>query len=166
MRDLMRQNARHLALGLGLHQQAGVDENEPAGKSKGVDRVVVHDLELERHLRVGVPNQVLTDAVDVLGNDGVADHLRRPLDFVGIRLAEGDLLFERIEVDLAVDIALTDGLDVVLLLLFLLGPVILREEQSRESQDQHDDEKPLASIHDRSSPSAHPAHRLHGPPSL
>ena len=149
----MGQHTRDLALGVRLGEKARVHEDEAAGQSEGVDRVVVHNLEGEGNLRVGVPNKVLTDAVHVLGDHRVADHLGGPYHLVSERLAEGDLFLDGVEVDLAVNVAFADGLNVVFLLLFLLlGFVVLGEQQPRKSKTQSEDEKPLASVHDRPSP--------------
>src|SRR5205085_2392320 len=71
------------------------------------------------NLRVGVEDDVLADAVDVLGDDGVVDELGLVLDLGGELAAERDLLIdpagELRDEDALVDVALADQARVFLL---------------------------------------------------
>ena len=64
---LVSHDAGQFRLFVGVQDEAGVDVEEAAGKGKGVDLVRIDDLDGEGHLAVGVLDDVLADAVDVLG---------------------------------------------------------------------------------------------------
>jgi hypothetical protein len=63
----------------------------------------------------------LAYAVHVLGDDRVIDELGGALNLLGKGLAEGDFVFERIEIDALADIAVADGLNIFLGILGMDG---------------------------------------------
>ena len=67
VRDLMRHHSGQFGFVVGGQDQPRVHVEESAGKRERVQFVGVNDLDGERHLRIGVPHQVLAHAVDVLG---------------------------------------------------------------------------------------------------
>ena len=113
---LVRHDAGELGLFVRGQDQAGVDVEEAAGQGHGVDLVGVDHLDGEGDLAVGVLDDVLADAVDVLDDDGVGDQVRGLLDLHGVLLADADLPVGGVPVAhaAAADVARADGVDVVL----------------------------------------------------
>ena len=70
---LMGHHAGQFGFFVGIQNQPGVDVEEAARQSQGVDLVGVDDLDGERHLAVGVLHDVLADAVHVFRNHRVGD---------------------------------------------------------------------------------------------
>ena len=56
----------------------------------------------------------MADAVHVFGDDGVIDKFGGAFYFLGERFAEGDFVFERIEVHALAYVAVADGVDIFL----------------------------------------------------
>ncbi len=65
-------------------------------------------------MRVRIADEILADAVDVLVDDRVVDELGLALDFGGELFAEGDFAFERVEIYAVADVAVADGVHVLL----------------------------------------------------
>ncbi len=86
----MSHDASHLGFFVSVEDEAGVDVEEAAGQCHGVDLVRIDDLDGERDLAVGVLDDVLADAVDVLFNDGIGDEVGAFLDLIGVGLAHLD----------------------------------------------------------------------------
>ena len=82
MRDLVRHHAGQLGFIVGREDQATVHIEKAAWQRESVDFIIVEDLDGERHAGVGVPYQVLPDAIDVLVDDGISDQSRLLLDFM------------------------------------------------------------------------------------
>ena len=116
--DFVRHHAGQFGFGLGLQDQAGVHEEEAARQREGVHFLGIQHLDGEGNLGVGVADQVLPDAVDVLGDDRVVDDLGLALHFLRQLLAESDLLLQGVEIDALADVAIADFLG-ILLLIFL-----------------------------------------------
>ena len=114
VRDLVRHDAGQFGFGFGLQHQAGVHEEESAGQREGVHLFGIQHLDGEGNLGVGIPDEVLADAIDVLGDDRVVDDLGLALHFLRQLLAESDLLLEGVEVDALADIAIADFFRIVL----------------------------------------------------
>src|SRR5205085_10501865 len=74
-----------------------------------------HAFDGERNLAIRIADDVLTDAVHVLRDDGVVDDLGLPLDILREAFAQRDFLLERIPVEAAADVAIADFLGVLLL---------------------------------------------------
>ena len=94
VRNFVRHNSGHLSFVVGVNQDARVDEEEAARKCEGIDFIAVDHFDGERNFGVGITDQVLADAIHVLGDDGVIDDLRLTFDFLGHLLAEADLFFD------------------------------------------------------------------------
>src|SRR5216683_2926485 len=120
---LVGHDAGELRLLVGGHDEAGVDVEEAAGKSHGVDLVGVDDLDGEGDLAVGVLDDVLADAVDVLDDDGIGDHVGGLLDLHGVGLAVADLPVDGVPVAhaAAADVSGAYGVDVVFATLLDVG---------------------------------------------
>ena len=112
---LVGHDAGELGLFVGGHDEAGVDVEESAGKGHGVDLVGVDDLDGEGDFAVGVLDDVLADAVDVLDDDGVGDQVGGLLDLHGVGLAVANLPVGGVPVADAAsaDVACAYGVDVV-----------------------------------------------------
>ena len=108
VRDFMRHDAGQFGFGFGLQHQPGVHEEEAAGQGERVDFFGIQHLDGEGNLGVGVPHQILADAVDVFGNDRIVDDLGLALHFLRQLFAECDFLFQGVEVDAFADIAIAD----------------------------------------------------------
>ena len=91
--DLMRHDSGQFGLFVSSQNQPRIDVKESAGKRKCVDVVRIDDLDCEGHLRIGIAHQVLAQAVDVLGNYRIVDHLGLSFHLLGNLLAHGNLLF-------------------------------------------------------------------------
>ena len=115
---------------LGAEDQAAIDVEEAAGESESVHFIGVDHFNSEGYFCVGIANKVLTDAIDVFGDDGVVNHFGGAFDFLGERLAEGDFAFEGIEIDALAEIAIANVVDVFLGILgvdgVLLGNRLIR----------------------------------------
>src|SRR5205823_6226608 len=83
---------------------------------KGVDGWILEHFNREWNLRIGVPDEILADAIDILRDDGVVDEFRLALDLLRELLTEGDFLLERIEIDLSADIAVANSVRIFLLI--------------------------------------------------
>ncbi len=120
VRDLVRHHAGQLGFIVSSQNQAGVHVEESAGQSEGVDVVGIHDLDRERHLRIGVAHQVLAHAIDVLGDHRVLNHLRAGLDHHRVLLAHLDVGVDRVPVAQTLagltHFAIADIVDIVLVL--------------------------------------------------
>src|SRR5262249_61020849 len=93
-----------------------IDVEKAARQREGVNLVRVDHLDRERDFRVRVQHDVLSHAVDILGDDWVVNELRVPVNFGGELAAESDLLVYRVEINLAfVDVPLADQLGVFFL---------------------------------------------------
>ena len=141
VRDLVRHHARQFGFVIGFQDQPGIDEEESAGKRKGVDLLGVDHLDRERDLGIGIAHQVLAHAIHILGDDRVVDDLGLALDFLRHLLAERDLLFERIEVHPLAYVAVAD-----LVWVFLL---VLAACAGRRRQDDRQQNKPCFSADSR-----------------
>ncbi len=73
--DFVGHNAGELGFFLGAQDQAAIDIEKPAGKSEGVDFVGIDDFDCKGNTGVGITDEILADAVDVFGDDGVVDQL-------------------------------------------------------------------------------------------
>ena len=81
VRNFVRHHACEFSLVISGQQQTLVDVKETTRQCKRIDFVRVDDFDRERHLRVGVQNDVLTHAIYVLGDHRVVDKLRLAIDF-------------------------------------------------------------------------------------
>ncbi len=113
--DLVGHDARDFGFFIGGHDEAGVDIKEAAGESHGVDLVGVDDLDGEGDFAVGVFDDVLADAVDVLDDDGIGDEVGGLLDLHGVGLAVADLPVGGVPVAHAAtaDVAGSYGVDII-----------------------------------------------------
>ena len=106
--DFVRHHAGHLGFVVGVQQNPGVDEEEPARQREGVDLFRIDHLDGERNFRIRVPHQILANPVHVFGDDRIVDNLGLTLHFLGHLLAQRDLFFDRVEVDALTDVAIAD----------------------------------------------------------
>src|ERR1035437_1175792 len=120
--NLVGHDAGEFGFRFGLEDEARVDEEESAGKGEGVDFLGIQDLDGERHFGVRVADEILPDAVDVFGDDGVVNDLGLALHFLRQLLAECDFLFQGVEVQTFADVAVADFLGIFLLVPRLLVP--------------------------------------------
>ena len=113
--DLVGHDAGKFGFFVGGQDEAGVDVEESAGQRHGVDLVGVDDLDGEGDFAVGVLDDVLADAVDVLDDDGVGDEVGGLLNLHGVLLAVADLPVGGVPVAhaAAADVACAYGVDVV-----------------------------------------------------
>ena len=119
VRNFVRHHAGQFGFVVGSENQTAVDVEESAGKRERVDFVGFDDFDREWNLRVGVPDEILADAVDVFVDRRIVDQLDLAFDFRGQLAAHRDLFFERDEVDAAlVDVAISDVVDIGILRLF------------------------------------------------
>ena len=105
MGNLVSHGAGELILFLSHDDQPGIHKNISAGKRKRVEVVGFDYLEGKRHLRVGIPHQILADTVYIFSNDGVGIELGLPQNFLGKLPAEGNLLFTDSEIQRVIDVA-------------------------------------------------------------
>ncbi len=134
MGNLMRHDASQFRFRFSFQDQSGIHEEEAAGQRKSVDFLGIQHLDSEGHLGVGIPHQVLADAVDVFRNNRVVDYLGVALHRLGQLLAHGDFGIETVEINPAADIAVADGLRIVLLvggLLCIVAEGPYRQETER-----------------------------------
>ncbi len=110
----MRHHAGQLGFIVRFQNESGVHKEESARQCEGIHFFAVDDLDGERNLGIGIPHQVLTYAIDVLGNHRVIDDFSLTLYFRGQLLAQGNLFFERVEVDLTADVPIADLIGVFL----------------------------------------------------
>ena len=130
----MRHDSGQFRLFVSREYDARVHEDEPAREGKGVDAVVFDHLERERHLGVGVPDDILPDAVDELVDDRVLDEPDLTLHLGGQLASERDLFLERREVQVTqslVDVAVPDVVDIG-----VLGLLLFRRDH-RVGRDDH-----------------------------
>src|SRR6266550_132624 len=81
--NLVGHNAGKLRLFHSVQDQAAVHVEEAAGQCEGVDFVGIDHLDGEGNSRIGIANQVLTNAVDVFGDHWIVNEFRGALDFLG-----------------------------------------------------------------------------------
>ena len=116
MGNFVGHDASEFGFRIGLEHEARINEEESAGEGEGVDFFRVQHLDGKGHFGIRVPDEVLPNAVDVLGDDGVVDNLGLALDFLRQLFAECDFLLQRVEVHTLTDVAVADFLGVVLFL--------------------------------------------------
>ena len=132
--NLMRHDAGHFGFFVRGQNQPGVHVEESAGQGHRVDHVGINDLDGERHLRVRVANQILSDAVHVLGNDGIVDQFDLGLDLLGILAPARDLSLNGVPVAYAASathVAVPDCIYVGLAAVMLDLAVILGRQGGR-----------------------------------
>ncbi len=112
--DFVGHDAGEFRLFIGAKNQAAVDVEKSARKREGVDFVGVNDLDGEGNFCVGIAHEILADAIDVFGDDGVVDKFGGAFDFLGELLAETDFVFDGVEINTLTDAAVANGLDVFL----------------------------------------------------
>jgi len=117
----MSHDAGEFRLFLGAQNQTAVDVEKSAGKREGVDFIRVDDLDGEGNSRVGIANQVLANAIDVFGDDGIVYQFRRTFDFLGQRFAEADFALDGLKIYALADVAIADRFDVILTVLGVDG---------------------------------------------
>ena len=71
----MRHDSGELGFLVSSEDQARIHVKEATWQSEGVDVVRVNNLDRKRHLRIGITNYVLSQAIDVLGNNRIIDDL-------------------------------------------------------------------------------------------
>ncbi len=116
VRDLVCHHAGQLGFFVGRQNQPGIYVEESTRQSERIHFVGIDDLDGERYLGVGIPYQVLSDAVDVLRDHRILHHLYARLDLLGVLLAHANLGLQRIPVAhaTAADLAVADGIHVIL----------------------------------------------------
>nr|QST87845.1 hypothetical protein [uncultured organism] len=125
VRDFVGHNAGEFRLFLGAENQAAIDVEKAARESESVDFVGVDDLDGKGHAGIGVADEILADAIDVFGDDGVVNELGGTLDFLGKPLPQGDFALEGVEVHALADVAVANGFDVFLGILGLDSVLLL-----------------------------------------
>ncbi len=90
-------------------QGGGVDVDVAAGERESSDFLGFEEREGNGEGDIGVAGEVLADAVDVFGDDGVFDEPGLLADFLRKLFAEGELFFEAVKIDTAGDFATADG---------------------------------------------------------
>src|SRR5204863_5266923 len=96
--DLMRHHSGKLSFVIGCQDQTCIDEEEATGQSKSIDVLGIDNFDGEWHLGIGVPHQILSKPVDVLGDDRICDELARGFNLLGIVSAHRDLAFDAVPV--------------------------------------------------------------------
>ena len=112
----MRHHAGQFGFLVGGENQPAVDVEKPAGQRERVDFVGINHLDRERNLGVGVPHQVLPDAIHVLIDDRVLHQAGGLLHHHGVLLAHLDFGLGRVPVAQAAsaNVPVADGIHVVL----------------------------------------------------
>ena len=135
--DFVSHHAGQLSFVIGFQKQAGIDEEEPARQGKCVHFFRIQHLDGEGDLGVGVPHQILAHAVDVLRDDRVVDDLALALHFLGQLFAEGDFFLQRVEVHALADIAVSDGVRVLFLVLIFVPSESAGSQQAQRNPNCH-----------------------------
>src|SRR5262249_52737131 len=94
--DLVRHRPGQLGFALGCLDQSRVNKDESPRQGKRVQLLAFYDLEGEGDGRVGVADQILAQAVDVLADDRVVEQLALFANLLGQLAAHGDLFLDRI----------------------------------------------------------------------
>src|SRR5437016_7508016 len=98
MRNFMRHYAGQLRLVVCRKDQTGIYIEKPSGQRNGINFLGVYDLYPERHLRIGVSDQILSQAIDVVRDFRVRDQFSGRLNAVRILFAESDLGLETVPI--------------------------------------------------------------------
>ena len=115
--NLVRHDPSEFGFVLSQLDQAGVDIEVAARQGERVDLVGVDHLDCERHLGIGIVDDVLSDPVDVLGDHWILHDLGVPLDVCGQLLAKLDFLFQAVEVDRLANVAVANLGDILLVVI-------------------------------------------------
>ena len=154
--DFMGHDAGEFRLAFRAQEEAGVDEEKTARQRERVHFTAVDQLDREGHLGVGVPHQILPHAIDVFGDHRVIDDLRVAFHVLRQRLAESDLLLERVEVHSLADLAVADRVNVFFLVLRLALLGLFR--LGRSDQTQGENQRQNQGQNNGCSPLRHTAH--------
>ena len=103
-----------LCFGVRLQNQAGIHKEEAARQCEGVYLLAIQHLDGERHLGVGVPDQVLAYAIHILPYNGVGNDFGLTLHFLGQLLAKSDFPLQGIEVDTFANLPIANRVRVIL----------------------------------------------------
>src|SRR5579875_317727 len=113
----VRHYAGEFRFRIGLQDEPGLDKEEAARQCKGIYRWILNHLDGEGNLRVRIADQVLADTINVFGDNRVVDHLRLPLDLLCKLLAERNLFFKGVEVDLAANVPVANRVRIFFLII-------------------------------------------------
>ena len=136
--DFVRHRPGEFVLFTGEFDEPGVYEDKPTRQRESIRNVVLDHLKREGHLGVGIPHQVLSEAVDEFTDHHVVIQLRLARHFLGQLLAEGDLLFDGVEVETLADIAVADLVGIVFLLVGGRSGGGERQDQDGAGQKTHE----------------------------
>ena len=114
VRDFMGHHAGQLRLFIGVQNQSAVHIEKAARQGKRVDFVRINHFDGERHFGVGIPHQILADAIHVFRDHRVGDHLGGPFHFLRGALSECDFALQGIEVYALSHTPVPDGINVFL----------------------------------------------------
>ena len=87
-----------LRLLLGVQNQAGINEEEPSRQRKRVDLIRIDDLDRERHLAVGILDDVLPHPLHIFHHHRIGDEPGALLDLFGVHPAHLVLIVGRVPV--------------------------------------------------------------------
>jgi len=93
VRDLVGHHAGQFGLFVRCKDQSAINVKKASRQGESVDLVRVDDFDRERHLGVGVANQVLPNPVDVFVDDRVLHHAGGLFHHHGVLLAHLDFGF-------------------------------------------------------------------------
>src|SRR5208282_4280989 len=131
VRDLMRHDARQLRFFVRVEDQAAVHVEEAAWQRESVHHIRIDHLDREGHARVRIAHQVLPDAIHVFHHHWIIDKFCRAVHLLRQLLAERDLVLQGIEVEALADVAIADGVNVILAARLYVRLVLLRERWLR-----------------------------------
>ena len=115
MRDLMCHQGRKLCLAVNLRNQSPIDVQKTARQRKNSAAGRVDHFDSERHLRIGMPDQILRQPSHVAVYFGITNVSCPAVNRQCHRRAQRALFFERIQIDAVSNIPLPDSIDIVLL---------------------------------------------------
>ena len=113
--NFVRHYAGKFSLVVGCQYQPGVHVEEATGQRKCIHIVGIDYFDCERYLGIGVPHQVLANAIDVFLNDWIGNQFGGRLHLRRIAAAHLDLLFQAVPVAqaaIAAYFAVTNGVDI------------------------------------------------------
>src|SRR5260370_28644667 len=125
VRYFVGHDTRQLRLFLSAKNQPAIYVKESARQRERIDLVGIDHLDRERHPRIRIAHEILSDAVYVLSDDRIVDNLRRALDLLRQLLTERNFLFQRVEVGTLTHLPIADGLDIVFRISRVYGVLLL-----------------------------------------
>jgi len=139
MRNLVGDDASQFGFTLRVLNQAGGNEEMPAGQGNGIDLVRYDHAHSQRHAQVRMSHHALGHLVNVIGYQGVFQPLRRELEVPGKPVPQSNLALRGIQVPgTLIDVAFPDIFYVPVLFLLCGCGHSRKTAQKQESQKRGD----------------------------